>query len=416
MAEEPHLDNTLTQLLKMAPAEDLVGLIQQLSTGRPDIRRECFDFLKSHIPIEGELENKPESEMVLALWDELEPELSELNARGGGPYEIENQVADLLVQIKDLLESKKIEDKYREEIRDEVVGYLKSGNAGMDDLLYDIAYASCYNNDDLRCLAEAFESIGGMKMGQAVGIYRRIGDREKYLELRSRKMITGMDYYDLASFYWDSGDKQKALETARRGMAKAVGRMDELRAFLSARAEESGDRESYLALQFAHTMDHLTLGKYQSFENLCTASEWTRFEPKILEQLKTAGWELQLKIYMYRKEYETAVAILTEKRNPSMKWTTEVEMETARYLEEYYPEKILQFYISELGDLNKNRTRKEYAAKANLMAKVRRLWVEVIGEESRWKAFACKVKRDNVRRPAFQEEFAKVIPKWQDLE
>jgi hypothetical protein len=29
--------------------------------------------------------------------------------------------------------------------------------------------------------------------------------------------------------------------------------------------------------------------------------------------------------------------------------------------------------------------------------------------------FAGKVKRDNLRRPAFQEEFVKVIPGWQEL-
>lgn len=29
----------------------------------------------------------------------------------------------------------------------------------------------------------------------------------------------GADYHDLATFYWDIGDKQKALELAREGMA-----------------------------------------------------------------------------------------------------------------------------------------------------------------------------------------------------
>ena len=31
------------------------------------------------------------------------------------------------------------------------------------------------------------------------------------------------------------------------------------------------------------------------------------------------------------------------------------------------------------------------------------------------KAFAGKVKRDNLRRPAFQEEFTKIIPVWREL-
>jgi len=44
------------------------------------------------------------------------------------------------------------------------------------------------------------------------------------------------------------------------------------------------------------------------------------------------------------------------------------------------------------------------------MAKVRRLLVEVIGDEARWNNFAATVKQDNIRHMAFQEEFARVLP------
>ncbi len=288
----------------------------------------------------------------------------------------------------------------------------------MDDMLYEVAYAACYDDSDLRGLAEAFVAMqDDWKLDHARRIYRRIGDREKYLQLRTGKMEYGGDYHDLATFYWESGEKEKALQVAEEGLRKGKGRMDELRRFVSDRAKESGDREKYLALQFAQATDLLTLKKYKAFKKMCKAAEWERFEPKVLEQMKEAWDTEQLKIRMHRKEYDEAVTILTEGRYPTTVWEEGgYETQAAKKLEKRYPEEILKYYLSGLGNLTVNATRKEYARKAEVMAKVRHLIVEVIGDEARWKKFAAKVKQDNIRRPAFQEEFARTIPGWRELD
>jgi hypothetical protein len=49
------------------------------------------------------------------------------------------------------------------------------------------------------------------------------------------------------------------------------------------------------------------------------------------------------------------------------------------------------------------------------MKKVHHVLVDVLKDASRWCDFALKVKKDNIKRPAFQEEFTKAVPGWQAL-
>jgi hypothetical protein len=416
MAKKPKKEDALVGLLKAASPAVLTDLILELATDRPDIRRECFDSLKTRVSVSKALEKRSAGEIVLALWSELEPDLCELDDYGGGDYGTMDHVAELLDQIRTQFDSKKIEPVHRQEILDRVLAYIKSGNAGMDDMLFDVAYAACYDDYDMRRLAEAFEAMqDDWKESHARRIYRKLGDRDKYLELRTRKMIFGADFNDLATFYWASGEKEKALQVAEKGLHKGKGRMDELRQFVASRAKESGDREKYLALQFAQAKDGLTLEKYKALKKMCQAAEWAQFEPKILARLRDAWRTEKLKIRMYRKEYSEAMAILTKGRYPTSDWDVADEIRVAKKLETRYPEEILKYYLSGLGNFKVNATRKEYVRKAKVMVKVRHMLVEVLGDEARWNKYAAKVKQDNIRRPAFQEEFARLLPGWRDL-
>ena len=416
MAKKHKEAGVLSELLAAAPSEVLTNLILQLATVRPDIRRECLDFLKTHVTVSTALEKKSEGEIVLTLWSELAPDLGEMDAYGGGDYATRDHVAELLYQIQTQLGSKKVEADYRREILDCVLPYIENGNAGLDDPLYDVAYAACYDDSDLSKLAEAFEAMAGdWKAAHARDIYRRIGNREKYLELRMAHMVYGGDYHDLATFYWEAGEKERALQVAEAGLRKGKGRMDELRRFVADRAQETGDREKYLALEFQQAVDGLTLASYKTFKKICTASEWARFEPKVLAKINNAWRSEQLNIRMHRKEYAEAMTILRKGQYLMTDWDEDNEIRAAKKLETLYPEEILNYYLSGLGDLKVNATRKEYARKAKVMAKVRHLLVGVLGDETRWKNFAAKIKQDNLKRPAFQEEFASVLPDWREL-
>ncbi len=218
MAKKPKKEDALAALLTVASSNVLTDLILQLAADRPDVRRECFDFLKMHASLSKTLEKRSEGEIVLALWSELAPDLSELDDYGGGDYATEDHVAE-----------------------------------------------------------------EGLRNGQ--------------------------------------------------------GRMDELRRFVAARAEASGDREKYLAIQFDQATDGLTLQKYKIFKKLCKKAEWAQFESKVLVCMKNAWRVEQLKIRMHRKEFDEAVAILTMGRYPTTVWEMAMKSGPPRSLKNATPKK-----------------------------------------------------------------------------
>ncbi len=417
MAKQRKQDDPLAGLLETLSKAKLVDLLVRVAASHPAVRRECLDYLNKHAALTPGRKKQSEGEKVLALWAELAPDLDELDTDiyGGGDYDTDLHVSSLLQEIAQALSRKTIDAGYRQKLLDNVLPYIESGNAGLDNDLYDVAYAACYTDDDWRTLAEAFEAMGGeWNIDHARRIYRRLGDREKYLELRQRKLATGADYFDLADFYWKAGEKQKAMEVAEAGLLKG-GRMDELRQFVAKQVKSAGNRERYLALQFDQAIDPLTCDRYKAFRKLCTAAEWKRYEAKILAQLENAWETEQLRIHMHRKEYEEAVAVLSRSRYPLYAWDSAYEPRTAKRLEVRYPEAMLKYYLSGLGNLKASAPRKDYARQAQMMSKVHRVLVNVLRDPSRWRDFALKVKQDNIKRPAFQEEFAKAVPGWQPL-
>jgi len=416
MAKKREQDDPLATLLDTASKAKLVDLIIRLASTRPAVRHECFDYLNKCAALSPSQRKQSEGEKLLALWAELAPDLGEFDTYGGGDYDADFHVSSLLHEIAQTLSRKKIGADYRQKLLDNALPYIESGSAGLNDDLYDLAYAACYTDDDWRALAEAFESMGGeWHIDHARRIYRQLGDQEKYLELRQRKLITGTDYFDLADFHWKAGERQKAMEVAETGLRQGKGRMDELRQFVAKRAKSAGNRERYLALQFEQAIDPLTCDKYKAFRKLCTAAEWKCYETKILAQLESTWDTEQLRIRMHRKEYEEAVAILARSRYPLRAWESAYELQAARCLEAKYPEAILKYYLSGLGNLKTNAPRKDYARKAQVMNKIHRVLVDVLQDPSRWRDFATKVKKNNIKRPAFQEEFAKAVPGWQAL-
>ena len=75
--------DALAELISAAPPKVLSDLILNIASQSSDVRRECFDFLKSRVSVSKRLEEKSEGEIVLALWSDLELDLDDMDRYGG---------------------------------------------------------------------------------------------------------------------------------------------------------------------------------------------------------------------------------------------------------------------------------------------------------------------------------------------
>jgi hypothetical protein len=131
-----------------------------------------------------------------------------------------------------------------------------------------------------------------------------------------------------------------------------------------------------------------------------------------------AAAEERLKIYVARGEDDEAIKLLTLMSYPSLRYEGNPVLEIAAGFERKYPEQVLAFYQSGLPKWDaapSSHSRKRYAEQAQVAKKIRRIWIDVIKKPDEWHAFASQLRAANRARPAFQQEFARRVPGWQDV-
>lgn len=408
--------DAFADLLASVYPETLKGLVEEMAISKPDLRAECLKYLRKHATLSEEQKVKADSEAFLSLWGNISPDMEDLEDYGGEDYRTQDRVESALADMKKLLSGKRVGLSERREVLDEVLNYIEGGNTGMDDSLYDLAYACCYGSEDLLYLAGSLEAMDGWPKDHAMRIYRKLGDHESYCRLRLAELVHGNDYCDLADYYWKRGEKEKAIKTAEEGLEKAGGSLTSLREFLAIRAAEGGDRTRALRLRLDEALDGLSLSGYRSFREFCTEEEWPTCEPEILEALEETDATEAMNIHMERLEFSRALAILVEGGCPTEPSWWDLDLfDIAERLEECFPTEIRDYYVSGMALFKTSAPRKQYEWRAGLLKRIRHVMVDLLDDEKAWFVLARRVKRENARRPAFQQEVASVLPGWSEL-
>ncbi len=414
--------NIFEKYLDEASHETLRILVKKLVKQSGESYRKALDFLEEKVELDVEAEQDLSAEKFMSVWDEIKWDLKKAEEYGLDEYDQEYRNIDNgLFDIKEELEKKQASKTSRKEFIDEGLSYLTgNGSNGFENEIFDALQAACYEEDELRYLAENLEDSGSPWIsGYAMQLYKNINDKEKYLEIRYKNLIHGRDYYDLTLFYEEAGEHNKAVKTAYEGLEKADGWSSSLREFLIKTAQDNGNRQEFLRLKFEQTTARFNIESYLDFKNTCTPEEWQEYEPKILESLNKAWTSTQIEIRLERQEYEKVLNLLLSDVDTRYKrytpGTDTVSFNAAEKLETMYPKEIVKFYIDYLGDTDSAKDRKQYAAQAKIAVKIKNTYENILKTPEKWVEFAKDIKYENKNRKAFQEEFGKVVKGWKSL-
>ncbi|MEI8129829.1 MAG: SWIM zinc finger family protein, partial [bacterium] len=389
----------------------LKRLVKNLIKKSKENYHEVLDFLQDNIELDNESEQNFASEKIMSLWKEIKRDV-----KGTSYYEDEEyayvKVCDILYKMEQEFERGNVPKGTKRKLIQEVIKILSDEeDAYFVDELLSTLLATCEDKEDYNYLAEKIENIEGYYKKYAIDLYRKAGNKEKYLELRLKALEYGCDYYDLVTFYEENNEEGKAVKLAYEALEKCHYKVNDLLDYLAEKALKSGNREEYLRLKFQKLFsDRINLENYRAFENICNKTEWTKYEEKVLKEVEKTCHGDRINIFMYREDFENVIKILA-KINFS-NYIDSAEFKAAEKLKVKYPKDILKFYLTVIGDLTTAKDREFYTRQAKIAVKIQDIYINILKDEDSWNLYIKDIKDKNKNKKALQDEFSKKIKNW----
>ncbi len=94
----------LKELLTHVDKDNLIELIYKLAKSDNSAYSKIPEFLRIKVDVPENIKQKSDEEAIWSIWNDLEDDLSELDEYGGGDYDTEDSVAELLYELSKKLE------------------------------------------------------------------------------------------------------------------------------------------------------------------------------------------------------------------------------------------------------------------------------------------------------------------------
>lgn len=395
--KEKNIREDLEEILGMLEKEDLIAVIIHLLGQEPDLKIKLLDFLDQR----GEMPLSLQEKKLETLINRTLELFQNCRGEGGGPEGEEEKCSSFLREIGKILQSgSPVDSRYRRKIMRALLQEYPGNNSNLDNAIIEVLYAAAVNRTDWEYLIDGLQKSSrrdDQKKARLIYLHQ-LQEEEKYLSLLNEGLQEGTDYLELALFFQQQGQVEKAVAAARAGEEKGQGSVIDNLTFL---------REYYFRTGNQALLREYALKEFRekpSLEGYLWIMENCQFRAgeELKEQLENivAGanqGNLLAAIYCQEDDDHRVRALIREGRIRPGKYE--------ELLIRNYPREMIAYYKQAVQENINKKNRKSYARAAHLARKIRGV-MEQLQDREEWELYLKNLLKQYPRHKALQEEFA----------
>ena len=461
----PDFQRDLT--LRLAPDDELTlgTILKQVEEAFPSIQSRNYSLHAIARQLNTILKSTSDASAAVRVkvdWEIANRTLEELNAYGIDDESLEEVAIDAMNRLSEsLVDNPKLRDE-KHSIIEALMDYYIRGNCGLVDSIYEAAHSLCSEKSDYQILIQKLEGHVSKSLSRSYyqsllsRLYEEVGDADSQLRVLESNLEYGMDYWRLAQYWIERGDKAKALQIVHAGIDKGQGRKIELYAFVQEQLQSSADAEAifdlflrkvknndldnhwgftndstyrYLSdyytaqndyggrvklLELRFTGGRVDLDFYKAAEETLAPTDWPGFEKRIIAHLKKAIKDAAAKSpWQQRPSQETEILAEIYAHKKDLEPLAEIARGDVALLAKYesrllahYPDTYLEQYRRQIERLIGARGRDNYKRAAGYAKTVKKIYRTHLKTPDTWDKYIGDLRRKNKRLRALQEEFA----------
>jgi hypothetical protein len=442
---------SLYSRLKSLNTTDFYDLVSSLLNGKPELNQLVLEWFKEKKESISETVGEEDivsinDKLLFEYWEDARSIISDFNELGGGPEDDEEEAYDYLEKISELIKEGSLSTAAKLEFLDDAFEEYNINNSGFEDGLMDIFFEICQTREEWEYLVKKLdEHPSDWRKKQIMAIQREhLHDDKAYLQERMQIQSSGMDYWDLVTFYIEKGDQAKALETAEKGILEGKGRVTTLFEFLweyFSKKEDTTNLERLVQTALSRSTEQKNMldrlfeyyrskGDYENAKDALLRSfvfagkyyteykrmkgflkepDWKSVEPEIFDEIKEKNLHDYLRICLDKGMKATVLKTISNPPKNKFGFPREDNFdEFANELRTDFPKEIIEFYWQKAYRNIPGGNRNTYWTAARYLEKVKDIYFEILSDEAGWIKRFSDLKSEFKKRPAFLDEVSKL--------